>query len=787
MAEAIGLVASVASLLDLALKLSNALHNLQFQFRNAPYLIQALENETEAVRTVLVRVENSIHSAATARLGGTGNFGLLSDLTAELGKGAAVLKDLATFVDSLKNKTPTLRRVKWVHKREKATDLIKELKEVRSRISELQLAYGNSSLTRIELVLQDIQLMQRRHYAKTHNLGTFLLDTKDQLTIDRDTAFQSQSDIAAALEALQNTTPTLPPEWVEAISNQVATTINTTQPGLAKENITTVLSHQPHRRQSPQAICSPLQHLTLSFNLRLVQPQCLINCACRCHASASSYRPWNGLPKLLRMIMGSVLVEYCSYPVPRTTCDLHSCLKSRPTRLTVRYGFPFWSLKYAVHILMEKLSTSCLTFTLTLRRINPMKISRDNILFNISIGNLSVVRRIVFENPTAVLDIDVQGNSALHVSAWGFLPWELALQIWEVLLQAGADPDQVNEEGLSFRHRIANEQLQKNIPFKLQPEVQKLIQVSQCLEDIELSFIHEVVVKRCPIDVCPILKSAKADILAQIHSEDRFGMTPLMYAVALGDAKAAQALIEAGASVHKKGPHGRNLVDYAGRLPPNTCATILHLLLAAGADAIDAFPTGWSLLHTAAIHNNVVMIDRLLQAGAQPDCIGPRGNRPIHYAASHNSVHAIRLLYEQGADINALADHRLSSLGVAIQKNATDAQATLLELGADHRITGDWGTYLHVAAYWGNERTFNTLSCLKFSGLDVDARDAEGMTVTEVYESRYDKTEELTISFCQLRDFITSRSPDDYSSKDEIGHTDEFFDAYEFLGGDGLC
>lgn len=142
MAEVIGLVASVASLLDLALKLSNALHNLQFQFRNAPYLLQALENETEAVRTVLARVESSIHSVATARLGGTGNFGLLGDLTTEIGKGAAVLKDLATFVDSLKNETPTLRRVKWVHKREKATELIKELKEVRSRISELQLAYG---------------------------------------------------------------------------------------------------------------------------------------------------------------------------------------------------------------------------------------------------------------------------------------------------------------------------------------------------------------------------------------------------------------------------------------------------------------------------------------------------------------------------------------------------------------------------------------------------------------------------------------------------------------------
>ncbi|KAF5694811.1 ankyrin repeat domain-containing protein [Fusarium denticulatum] len=416
-----------------------------------------------------------------------------------------------------------------------------------------------------------------------------------------------------------------------------------------------------------------------------------------------------------------------------------------------------------------------------------MKQSRDNILYNVSAGNLDAVKRIVFENPTVVFDIDLKGNSALHISVWGFLPWELALQIWEVLLQAGADPDQVNEEGLSFRHKIANQQLQENIPFELQPEVQKLIQVSQCLEDIDLSFIHEVVVRRCPIDICPILKSGKADILAQIHSKDRFGMTPLMYAVALGDAKAAQALIKAGASVHKKGPHGRNLVDYAGRLPPNTCATILNLLLAAGADAIDAFPTGWSLLHTAAIRDNVIIIERLVQAGAQPDCIGPRGNRPIHYAASHNSVNAVRLLYEQGADTNALADNGLSSLGVAIRDNATDVQVALLELGVDHLITGDWGTHFHMAAYWGNKRTFNTLSCLKLKGLDVDARDAEGLTATEVYENRYDKTDELTMSFYQLRDSIISRLPDDYSSEDELDDMDQFFDAYEFLCDDRVC
>ncbi|KAF4494049.1 endothelin-converting enzyme 1 [Fusarium agapanthi] len=607
MAEAIGLVASVASLLDLALKLSNSLHNLQFQFRNAPYLIQALENETGAIRTVLACVETSICSAVTARLGGPGNSGILGDLTAEIGKGAAVLKDLGTFVDSLKNETSTLRRVKWVHKREKAAELIKELKEVRSRISELQLAYGNSSLARIELVLQDIQVMQRLHYAKTHSLGACLLDTRDQITIARDTTFQNQSDVTAALEALQNIPSKLPPEWGETISNQLATSINTMRPGVAKDNITDVSPHQSHKQQSTQAIFSPLQHSTLSLNLRLVQSQCSITCTCRCHASVASYRPWNTLPKKLQMIMGSVLFEYSSCPVSRTTCDLHSCSKSRLTRLTVRYGFPFWSFKYAIHILVEKVSANSLMFTLALRRKIPLEASRDNIIFQATIGNLDAVKRIVFENPTAILDVNHYGDSALCICISRLLPWELS--------------------------------------------------------------------------------SGKADILAQIHSEDRFGMTPLMYAIALGDAKAAEALMKAGASVHKKGPYGRNLVDYVAFLPTSTCTALLDLLLRAGADATTVYSSGWTLLHTAALHDNATMMDRLVHEGASFD----------------------------------------------------------------------------------------------LKGLDVDAIDAKGLTATDVFENRYDKTNGLMTAFYQLKDSIKLKSSHGTQDESKDEDIDEFFDAHEFL------
>lgn len=142
MAEAIGVVASVASLLDLALKLSNALHDLQFQIRKAPDLIQSLENETEAIRLVLTHVGSTFRTTVAAQLGNSDSAAIIIDLKVELGKSEAVLKQLDSFIDSLKNETPALQRFKWARDRAKGAELRNKLKELRIRIGELQLAYS---------------------------------------------------------------------------------------------------------------------------------------------------------------------------------------------------------------------------------------------------------------------------------------------------------------------------------------------------------------------------------------------------------------------------------------------------------------------------------------------------------------------------------------------------------------------------------------------------------------------------------------------------------------------
>jgi ankyrin repeat protein len=664
----------------------------------------------------------------------------------------------------------------------------------------------SSSLTRMELVLQEIQIIQHRQHVITGSLSACLSDTRNQLIVNRDSAIRSQADIIAVLEALQTTIARLPPYWLQSISNQSATAINNFQPHLPEGPPSTVAErqsalnrmdpgghchfeaqgsntaappHRTHKQESFTVIPSPLKHSTLVFKLKLGQSQCSISCICRCPASVSPRRPLTRLPKVLRMITGSMLFEYSSCPASIVACDLSSCYRTRSTRLTLRYGFSLWPLRYAIHIFVEKLSTNNLTFTLALRRCIPYTRSKDNILYQARKGNLTAIKRIANDSPAAVLDVDYDGNSALHTSTKTFNPWQVSLQICKALLQAGEDPDQINADGLTFRHYICHLILQHAIPPKFHSEVERLIQVSQCLEDLELSFIHDIVVKRCPIDLAPVLKTGRADIVSQINAQDRFGMTPLMYAVALGDTKGVDVLIKAGASVHKTTPFGHTVLYYASSLPPSTCATLLDLLLAAGANAHAAFPSGWSVLLTAAIFDNTTMMHRIIQEGVSPDYFGPRGNRPIHYAASENSEKVVRLLHREGVDLNVLADNGLSPLGVAIQANMPDTQLALLELGADYLVTGEWGTIFHLAAYWGNEVTIRTLSSVKLQGLKIHARNAKGLTATSLFEDRYDMTDQLAIAFRQLKDPIRSQSLEEHKGEDEVGDDDIFFDASE--------
>ena len=111
MAELFSVIASVASLLDIALRSSKALHSLQSQLKNAPDLIRALSNETEDIGAVLARLDDTRQASEAAGLGTPDSAAVLVDLEVQLRNAKAILTDLDHLTQKLTGETSRLKRV----------------------------------------------------------------------------------------------------------------------------------------------------------------------------------------------------------------------------------------------------------------------------------------------------------------------------------------------------------------------------------------------------------------------------------------------------------------------------------------------------------------------------------------------------------------------------------------------------------------------------------------------------------------------------------------------------
>ena len=181
------------------------------------------------------------------------------------------------------------------------------------------------------------------------------------------------------------------------------------------------------------------------------------------------------------------------------------------------------------------------------------------------------------------------------------------------------------------------------------------------------------------------------------------GMSALHWAAERGDAKMAEALIHAGATV--------DAVTRIGHYTPLHVAStaaqadVVGLLVASGADATAATSTGGvTALHLAAASGSVTAITALLDHGAEVDAPEKAwGQTPLIFAAARDRVDAIRILLARGADpevasktVDLVADRRLADEAQRRQRSVMEA----FEAG-DVRATP---TQIQAAVLAGRER-----------------------------------------------------------------------------------
>ena len=223
---------------------------------------------------------------------------------------------------------------------------------------------------------------------------------------------------------------------------------------------------------------------------------------------------------------------------------------------------------------------------------------------------------------------------------------------------------------------------------------------------------------------------------ADVNARDRRGgVTPLMYAAALGSLETMQLLLDKGADVNGRSAAGATALMWAAADPAKVrllldrgadvkivsesgrtalmlaaasdqSADTVRLLLQRGSDATIVDRERSSTLGAAAFGNDTETMRQLLAAGASVNAANVIGNTPLMQAAANGNLEAVQLLLKSGAEVNAVAGPPMAPV-----KNG------IIDLGKF--------TPLILASAYGPASVVKTLLD---AGADVNAREARGMT-----------------------------------------------------------
>ncbi|MCQ2371308.1 MAG: ankyrin repeat domain-containing protein [Akkermansia sp.] len=187
---------------------------------------------------------------------------------------------------------------------------------------------------------------------------------------------------------------------------------------------------------------------------------------------------------------------------------------------------------------------------------------------------------------------------------------------------------------------------------------------------------------------------------AEVDVRNDSGMTPLMFAAAMGHLDCMEFLIAAGADVGAREEVGMTPLLFAA-LEGRTEA--LELLLRHGASLKDRTRGGWSPLLLAVGHRHTLMVQALVDRGADIDEVNDEGATALHVAATNGQKHMVVYLIKRGASLEVADSYGWTPLMVAAAYGQAPVVETLLEAGADvSRADANGWAPIHCAASSGS-------------------------------------------------------------------------------------
>jgi ankyrin repeat protein len=238
-------------------------------------------------------------------------------------------------------------------------------------------------------------------------------------------------------------------------------------------------------------------------------------------------------------------------------------------------------------------------------------------------------------------------------------------------------------------------------------------------------------------EIAKLFVEKGADINRKIKAGGGTGVTPLMFAAALGYLDLVRAILDAGAELEARTELGESALVLAA---DNGWAEGAAMLLERGADVNARMSNGWTALMRAADKGHSEIVGILLENKADANLKATDGGlTALMAASSFGLVDTVKMLIEKGADVNA----RIESTGdtalyVAVYKNLPDISKILIEAGADVNLKLDDGQTALMKA--SEEGQAEIVKLLIEKGADVNAKNNKGQTALK-FAKKKKKTE----------------------------------------------
>jgi ankyrin repeat protein len=264
-------------------------------------------------------------------------------------------------------------------------------------------------------------------------------------------------------------------------------------------------------------------------------------------------------------------------------------------------------------------------------------------------------------------------------------------------------------------------------------------------EDQQFTSLHKTVLRAVNHDLETQLKLSTSNI----NEKDPKGRTPIAWAAARGDVKSVHTLLSFGADPEISCDTGNNPLLRSVRAKSPECVKIL---LEFGADVRRKSTLGFTALHYAAYYrDDDALLKTLLEFGAEIDDKDNYGWTPLSCTAEYDQYKSAQLLVKHGADPNISDNIGWTPITRAVSSNSNQVLKLLIEKGADYcSQTARLETILHFVAARGNIKTIELLTVATLRGLNVDMKDVDGRTASDLFYSREKRSSNLVTAFTNL-------------------------------------